>query len=215
MCALAADGHTIGAHGLRHLDAPRVIADEGADGYLAREIAPCLDALAGLGLTARTFAYPNSRRDAASDAALTTVFDRLRSGIPRTDDATTAARHVVPAARIDSTRVLIGRGIDTARGGVTHPDDPDVGVLLQVAADAPGYVTLYAHDIAATSAAHHVRPERLRFLLELGSHLGLPFLGFDDLPPPLPPPGDHWLLTTEFGSQKPMITGRGRDRGEP
>lgn len=185
--ALAADGHSIGAHGLRHLKAPEAFAADGPEAYVAREITPCVDALVEFGLAPRSFAYPNSRRDAGTDALLTPLFTRLRGGaIPRrspVDDVVDGL--LVPGSEIAERRVIIGRGVDTGRGTMPHPHDHHVvDDLLARAATASAYLSLYAHDVAPASPANHVHPLRLEHLLRTAGDLGLPMIGFDDLPLP-------------------------------
>ena len=177
---LLADGHRIGSHGLRHLDADERIAADGADAYLTEEIDPSIRALESLGADVRTFAYPNSRRDAASDAALLTRFAVLRGGGPRTlDPAEAAAALRDPDA---DTRVLTARGIDTGRGDHQHPPDADVmSALLRRLAETGGSLVVYAHDIAVHSATNHVHPERLQNLLAEAEGLGIDLVGMDEL----------------------------------
>lgn len=191
--ALAADGHSIGAHGLRHLRAPDVVARLGAEAYLSTEVQPCVDALTAIGITARTFAYPFNDRDDATDAVLTDHFDRLRAGAPRRDRETgeivTDPSIVVPAAEIATTRVLRGRGIDTGRGDEPHAADAaTLADLIAYAAGTPGFLTAYGHDIAAAGSANHTPPSRLEEILRTATDLGVPVLGLDDLPsPPIDP----------------------------
>lgn len=184
--SLAADGHSIGAHGWRHRNAPDLLDAYGPEAYLTREVVPCLDELASIGAPARSFAYPNSRRDPASDVAVLTVVDRLRSGGRRTESigaGTVGDSSVVPATEIGSRRLLIGRGIDTGRGSARHPDDlAVVADLIERAATLPGYLTLYAHEIATCGDGHHVAPDRLEALLRLACEHALAMIGFDDLP---------------------------------
>lgn len=181
--ALAADGHSVGAHGLRHRDAPAYIAEHGAEAYVADEITPCVAGLEAAGLSPRGFAYPVSRRDEASDTVLLHHFDRLRGGGPRTLDPSEARSAVVPADRIAETRVLPGRGVDAGRGTTLHRDSETVlNGLIDVVADEGGYLVLYAHDIADASEAHHLPPAKLERLLARGRERGVPFVGVDELP---------------------------------
>jgi len=181
--ALAADGHSVGAHGLRHRDAPAYIAEHGAEAYVADEITPCVAGLEAAGLSPRGFAYPVSHRDEASDAVLLRHFDRLRGGAARTLDPVEARSAVVAADRIAETRVLPGRGIDAGRGTTRHRDSETVlDGLVDLVADEGGYLVLYAHDIADAGEAHHVPPAKLERLLARGNERGVRFLGVDDLP---------------------------------
>lgn len=180
---LLADGHSVGAHGARHRNADEAIAQDGAAAYLATEIDPSVESLRALGASVRTFAYPNSRRDDESDAVLLARFTHLRGGGPRTDDPASAAQAITPAA--SPVRVHPSRGIDTGRGAQQHPADTAVlSAMLRQLADDGGTLVLYAHDIAASSAANHLHPDRLRQVLTEATRLGLHLVGMDDLPTP-------------------------------
>ncbi|WP_030908315.1 polysaccharide deacetylase family protein [Streptosporangium amethystogenes] len=181
---LADDGHTVGAHGYRHLWAPDRIAALGGDGYLREDVDPCLDALRGHGFEPRCFAYPVSRRDGASDEVLGRIFTRLRGGAridPGTDLASADAIFV-PAAEAAGRRVLLGAGVDTGKefrpAGVS---DASVRSALVRAAERAEAVTFYAHAIADRHQANHTAPGRVEAILAQASELGLGSLGFDDL----------------------------------
>ncbi|WP_353112582.1 polysaccharide deacetylase family protein [Microbacterium sp.] len=177
---LLADGHRIGSHGARHRNADEAIARSGAEDYLAQEIAPSVAALTALGASARTFAYPNSRRDDASDDALLGVFDRLRGGGPRGLDPVEAGHAVLPSGSAE--RVHPSRGIDTGCGPRAHPADSAVlSALLRTLAEDGGSLVLYAHDVAPASDANHIHPDRLRQVLAEAAGLGLDLVGMDDL----------------------------------
>ncbi|MEI3847076.1 MULTISPECIES: polysaccharide deacetylase family protein [Microbacterium] len=165
-------GHGIGSHGLRHRNADAEIAARGAAAYLAEEIDPSIDALCALGGYPSVFAYPNSRRDDASDAALLTRFSRLRGGGPRTLDPDAARGAIVPADSPQTTHPA--RGIDTGRGAEAHlADEAVLDTLLHDLADGDGSLILYAHDIAARGPGNHIHPDRLAAILARAHNLGL------------------------------------------
>ncbi|MGF6822752.1 peptidoglycan/xylan/chitin deacetylase (PgdA/CDA1 family) [Microbacterium sp. ZKA21] len=180
---LLADGHTVGSHGARHRNADETIRDQGADEYVAIEIDPSIHALQEIGASVRSFAYPNTRRDDASDAVLLSRFEYLRGGSPRTADRAITARTIVPADAIP--RVLPARGSDTGRGGESHPADAEtMSFLLRETAERDGVLVVLAHDIAARSAFNHIDPDRLAVILREARGLGLSMHGFDRLPMP-------------------------------
>lgn len=180
---LLADGHTIGSHGARHRNADETIRDRGADEYLAIEIDPSIRALQEIGGSARSFAYPNIRRDDTSDAVLLGRFERLRGGSARTADREIAARTIVPSDAIP--RVLPARGSDTGRGQESHPADAEtMSFLLRETAEQDGVLVVLAHDIAARSAFNHIDPDRLAAILREARGLGLSMQAFDRLPIP-------------------------------
>ncbi|REJ08724.1 hypothetical protein DY023_00340 [Microbacterium bovistercoris] len=178
---LLADGHSVGSHGLRHLDADAAIADLGTEEYLRAEITPSVEALSALGARGRSFAYPNSRRDDVSDAVLGQLFDWMRAGSARTGDMDVAARTIMSRP----TPVLPSRGMDTGRGEQAHLADTDVlSSLLRATAEQDATLVLYAHDIAARSQANHIHPDRLAAVLAEADDLGLQMHGLDRLPLP-------------------------------
>ena len=56
-------GHTAGLHSLHHCDAVPFIHERSEEEYFRTEIKPQLDSCARYGLSIRSFAYPNNRRD--------------------------------------------------------------------------------------------------------------------------------------------------------
>ncbi|MGZ0148205.1 polysaccharide deacetylase family protein [Kribbella sp. WER1] len=177
---LLSAGHTVGSHGARHRNADEAIAEVGAAEYLRTEIAGSVEALRSLGATARSFAYPNSRRNETTDAVLLEVFDQLRGGSPRPTDLETARAAVVHG----DTRVFPGRGFDSARGDVPRTDDvATLSELLYELAEGDGTLALYAHEIAPVARGNHIHPERLTAVLEEARRLGLRMVGFDDYSP--------------------------------
>lgn len=181
---LAEDGHTVGAHGWRHLHAPDRIAAVGGPAYLREEIGPCVAGLRAEGFAPRSFAYPVSARDEGSDEVLCSVFARLRGGLSVPYDTQIAAveEFFVPVDALAERRVLIGAGADT--GKLFQPRGlGDASLLggLRRAAERDECLTLYAHAIAGTHEANHISPERVGWLLDQAAELGLRALGFDDL----------------------------------
>lgn len=184
---LQRDGHTVGSHGLRHLDAPAAVAERGVDAYLEDEIAPSVAGLADRGLGHRDFAYPFGRRDPALDERLLTRFSWLRATSVRHEDERAAARVLVDLGDPRS-RVLPSRNIDVGRGGTAHPDDRDaLRAVLDEAGRTGRSLCLFAHDIAgwsegAARSRHFLTPERLREVLREATERGLTAVGTGALP---------------------------------
>ncbi|GAA3108079.1 peptidoglycan/xylan/chitin deacetylase (PgdA/CDA1 family) [Kribbella aluminosa] len=182
---LAADGHTVGAHGWRHLNAAVRVAEIGGDAFLREEIDPCVAGLRAEGLDPRCFAYPVSVRSDATDAVLTEVFGRLRGGcaVPEGMEPAQVDAIFTSVADLPGRRVLLGAGADNGRNfqprGLT---DVALAGALHRAAERNEALTLYAHAIADTHEANYITPARLTRLLDLAAELGLPCLAFDDLP---------------------------------
>ncbi|HEU5057814.1 MAG TPA: polysaccharide deacetylase family protein, partial [Kofleriaceae bacterium] len=68
--ALAGDGHTVEAHGLRHLVAPDYVEEHGLAAYLRDEALPSIDLLRADGFDPISFAYPYGNRTSELDEAL-------------------------------------------------------------------------------------------------------------------------------------------------
>lgn len=78
---LEVHGHTIGYHGMNHLRAGNMIAEEGCEVFMAREIIVGLNILKDEGFEdIRHYCYPYGNRTEESDKCLLTVFDTLRQG---------------------------------------------------------------------------------------------------------------------------------------
>src|SRR5262249_43149094 len=62
LAELAADGHELQAHTVKHLRAPEYVDDHGLDAYMAEEAQPSIDVLRGDGYDVQAFAYPFGAR---------------------------------------------------------------------------------------------------------------------------------------------------------
>jgi peptidoglycan/xylan/chitin deacetylase (PgdA/CDA1 family) len=67
---LAADGHAIEAHTVRHQRAPEYVEQYGVDGWMSDEVDPSIDRLRDDGYTVDAFAYPYGSRTDETDAAV-------------------------------------------------------------------------------------------------------------------------------------------------
>jgi hypothetical protein len=77
--ALAADGHSIEAHSLRHLVAPEYVEEHGLGAYMDDEALPSIDLLRADGFDPVAFAYPFGSRTGELDDALLEHVQLLRS----------------------------------------------------------------------------------------------------------------------------------------
>ena len=76
---LAADGHDIQAHSVRHTRGPDYVDEYGLDAYMNDEIAPSIDELRTDGYNVSTFAYPYGARTDETDRAILDHVQLLRS----------------------------------------------------------------------------------------------------------------------------------------
>jgi peptidoglycan/xylan/chitin deacetylase (PgdA/CDA1 family) len=77
--ALAADGHAIQAHSLRHQRATDYVTEHGLAAYLEDEALPSIDLLEADGYPVTDYAYPFGARTRELDRALLEHVERLRA----------------------------------------------------------------------------------------------------------------------------------------
>ena len=80
LAQLAADGHSIQAHGVRHLDARTYVDEHGLDAYLADEALPSIEILREAGYAPTAYAYPFGLHSDALDDAMLQHVERVRVG---------------------------------------------------------------------------------------------------------------------------------------
>jgi peptidoglycan/xylan/chitin deacetylase (PgdA/CDA1 family) len=76
---LAADGHEIEAHTVRHFRAPEYVENHGLAAYLHDELDPSIDVLRRDGFDVHAFAYPYGARTGELDRAIATRVPVIRS----------------------------------------------------------------------------------------------------------------------------------------
>lgn len=177
-------GHAIGCHGLRHEKAVDYYQAHGMDKYLQDEITPAVRAMKRHGFIPTCFAYPNSKNDEKSDAALLAVFRHLRSGSHSPNKRLVDQDDIfVKVEDIAETGLL--------RGGSCQPHTIADGLVaqtiaaLQRAKDNNEIVILYAHDIRSLDSKgpkNYMAVEPLEKILAHAHRIGLRFYSFDDLP---------------------------------
>lgn len=177
-------GHTIGCHGLRHRKAAEYVAEHGMENYLDAEITPALAQMEAAGFVPRSFAYPSSNNDHATDGELLKTFRYLRTGTGVREGERLAQMDRLFTATIafSAPRCLTGKGVDR----IGYPGNEDALAQLfeamERAAERGELLTLYAHGIAAEGKHHHIQPATLEKILAHGQALGLRFYAFDELP---------------------------------
>lgn len=76
---LAADGHAVEAHSVRHARGPSYVETYGLQAYLADEVLPSITALRDDGFNPQLFAYPFGARTSETDAAILPYVRALRT----------------------------------------------------------------------------------------------------------------------------------------
>jgi len=174
MKKLKSAGHTVGLHSLHHRDAIPFIHKHGEARYIKEEIAPQLEACRKYGLKIRSFAYPNNRRDEASDRMLSPYFDHFRAG-----RGPAKKTLYYPLKELPQKCYLGGTGIGTYYKS-------DLAVLkkeLDHAAATGSVVVYFSHNIAPGVQAGRIGmpTEWLEELLGHAKQLKLHIVGFDEL----------------------------------
>ena len=174
MKQLQAAGHTVGLHTLHHRDALPFIHEQGEDKYIAEEIVPQLEACRKHGLTIRSFAYPNNRRDEKSDRMLEPYFDHLRAG-----RGPAKKTLYYPLKTLPEKCYLGGTGIGTYYSS-------ELAVLKEEiahAAETDSVVVFFSHNIGPADQIGRIDMpvEWLEELLAHARKLGIRIVGFDEL----------------------------------
>ena len=174
MKKLKSAGHTVGLHSLHHRDAIPFIHKHGETRYIKEEIDPQLEACRKYGLEIRSFAYPNNRRDEASDRMLSPYFDHFRAG-----RGPAKKTLYYPLKKLPEKCYLGGTGIGTYYNS-------DLAVLkkeLDRAAETGSLVVYFSHNIGPKGKIGRIDMpvEWLEELLRHAKGLKLHIVGFDEL----------------------------------
>ena len=174
MKKLQAAGHTVGLHSLHHCDAVPFIHEHSAEEYLRTEIMPQLDACARYGLTIRSFAYPNNRRDEAADRMLFPYFDHLRAG--RGPEKKTL---YYPLATLPEKCPLGGTGI----GSYYNSELAVLKEEIAHAAETDSVLVFFSHNIGPAGRIGRIDmpAEWLEELLAYARSLNVRLVGFEEL----------------------------------
>ena len=167
-------GHTIGLHTLHHRDAIPFIHESGTELYLEEEIRPQLEACTAAGFHIRSFAYPNNRRDDASDQMLFPLFDHLRAG-----RGPAKKTLYYPLESLTEKSWLGGTGI-----GSYYDSDPSViKAEMTHAAETDSLLVYFSHDIAPLEKVSRIGTpvEWLAEFLTYAETLQMRVAGFDEL----------------------------------
>jgi len=177
-------GHSVGLHGLRHLDAVRRCAEVGAEAYFAEEVEPQLAPVRQAGLSVRNWGYPNSERNGTTDDVLLRCFSRLRTGHvfgrdPAKMPLAACDAAFVPREEIAERKVLSGMGFGSKFPGIAE----DLERGLERLAERDEALVLYSHDIKAVSDnnKNNTSLDVLERVLSKAHALGVAVVGFDDL----------------------------------
>ncbi len=191
MKRLSEAGHSVGLHGLRHLNADEALASMGAERYWKEEIEPQLCVCRVGYIPVTSFAYPNCRRSDETDAVFREHgFRHVRggfSGVAPYDPDGTRRTQLPPIHTVD--RVFLpseGLGdrfrIDTAIAGESyHTDIEDILACIRRCAERNEAFVLTSHGIHPDAHHIHMKTEWLERILATAEECGIAVVGFDEL----------------------------------
>ena len=189
---LSEKGHSIGLHGLNHLNADAAVAERGAAQYFAEDVWPQIDRARKCYVPFESFAYPNCRRSDETDALFRAKgFEHVRGGVkgatPYDPDGVKQADRkslVTNDAVFFPASDLPNRfRIDTIIvGEAYHTDIDEICACVRRAAERKEVLSITSHDIAPDAKHIHMKTAWLEKILATASECGLAVIGFDELP---------------------------------
>ena len=191
MKKLNESGHSIGLHGLNHLNADEAVAAKGAGKYFAEEIAPQLDRCRVAYVPITSFAYPNCRRtDETDDLFRTNGFKHVRGGLKGVTPYDPKGEkqeglkpvHTVDRAFFPASELETRFRLDTAIAGEAyHTDIEDILKCIRRCAERNEAFVLTSHGIHPDAKDIHMKTEWLERILSTAKECGVAVLGFDEL----------------------------------
>ena len=191
MARLAADGHSIGLHGLGHRNADSAVASMGAVEYWTKEIAPQLEACRAAGLNITSFAYPNCQFTGETDELFrTNGFKHVRGGLldvtpydPKGEKrAGLKPIHTVDKAFIPAKELETRFRLDTALVGESYNTDiEDILKCVRRCAERNEVFVLTSHGIAPGAKSINMKTEWLERIIATAKECGVAVIGFDEL----------------------------------
>ena len=187
-----AHGHSIGLHGLRHLNANEAIVQKGAERYFEEEIVPQFERLRVAWIPVTSFAYPNCRFSAESDALFKAKgFARVRGGLkgvapydPKGEkQAGLKPIHTVDRAFFPAAELASRFRLDTVIAGEAyHTDIEDILKCIRRCAERQEVFVLTSHGIHPNAKGISMKTEWLERILATAKECGVAVIGFDEIP---------------------------------
>ena len=184
-------GHSIGLHGLNHMNANEAAVAKGLSGYWEAEIAPQLAGCRAAGIPVTSFAYPNCRRTDDTDALFSTNgFRHVRGGLkgvapydPKGEKQEGLKPvHTVDRAFFPASELKTRFRLDTVIAGEAyHTDIEDILKCVRRCAERNEAFVLTSHGIHPAAKHIHMKTEWLERILATAKECGVPCLGFDEL----------------------------------
>ena len=191
MKRLSEAGHSVGLHGLNHLNADEALAGMGAERYFKEEIEPQMAACRVGYVPVHSFAYPNCRRSDETDGFFKAHgFSHVRGGhkgvAPYDPDgekqAGLAPVHAVDRAFVPAAGLAGRFRLDTVIAGEAyHTDIDDILACIRRCAERDEAFVLTSHGIHPDAKHIHMKTAWLERILETAEQCGVAVLGFDEL----------------------------------
>jgi len=176
-------GHTIGCHGLRHLNAAEYSKKNTPGKYIREEILPAIKIMEENGFHPSFFAYPGSNNDELTDKALRKYFRHLRTGCRVSES-------------MESTNCAFVKMKDVGKKGVFyglsfHPKSRNDELVIQAKkaidriTENKEMLVLYAHDLVnagEVSTSHYITADALEEILAYAEKKQIRLYSFDELP---------------------------------
>jgi len=187
-------GHSTGLHGLRHANADEAVTKLCADAYYEADVMPQIEKCRVGYQIVESFAYPNCRCSEETDELFRRKgwMKRVRGGVkgatpydPKgekqkdrkplvTNDAVfTPAVEIAKHYRIDT--IIVGEAY--------HTDIDEILACLKRARERKEILSITSHDIGPDAKHIHMKTEWLEKILACAKEIGLPVVGFEELPP--------------------------------
>jgi hypothetical protein len=173
------DGHVVGCHGKRHIDALSYSKRFDVDRYIDDEVLPAMEDMAGMGFEPTHFAFPHSHFDEVLYSAVSPLFCYVRPG--HESHYYSGDRMFISPTRFTKTEVPREKRI--REGDLS-------GVLegLRATAEAQRGISIVFHDIrpvgarahTGTHARGHITQEELVAVLKTLNYCGYSYETFQE-----------------------------------
>ena len=184
MRELIAAGHAVGLHTIHHSKANVGFAELGAEGYMAAELTPQIEACRLAGISAPFLAYPNGRSTPEIDRYMleTAGFERVRVGegfsFPKGFSFADHDEFFVDADKAPGLRVIPSGAFGADFYATTQANlDEAIARIAQ----RNEFLCLTSHGISDHPGPVDVHIDMLREVMRSATRMGVPMYSFADL----------------------------------
>lgn len=165
-------GHSIGLHSLRHRDAYTPKTGKQYKNYFEKEVKAQYTLCQKEKIHITSFAYPNNRRNEASDKEMFAHFDYLRAGLGK-------PRKMLyyPLNALKKKMVLGGKGL----GKYYKTNPAEIKKIMEKAAETNSLIVFFSHDIRPNAPGISMPTELLEELLAHAVKLNMNIVGFNEI----------------------------------